>query len=348
MWVSKFIISSEVPLQLGVYEFSDVRVEIKELPVNDILVFDRSTLRYCELYIDESFDNNIEEVFLYLSDLCWKFLSRVSLVSYAKAELVLHIVTSKNEVPNGHDFLILSNFHSHFRNYKIPVGPNDLLGFGTLNDEREYLDVIINMFARAINSVSWEEKVMLFSSILERISMEEGDEFVEKVCNNCGVSSKSKMKATKRISKRLLNEKGVSNSDINLFLESNRNRIAHGGGKRDLKFLEDLVKSVSSIQHVIAELLIDRFNVRMVNSQTSFVGKPWVIYRFKHDSSGEIVLADGEYFTFKANALISKVASGDDLAHSNIEVCVGISTGSDNFFLSNKSFQKAFFPVIKT
>ncbi len=126
-------------------------------------------------------------------------------------------------------------------------------------------------------------------------------------------------------------------------MNRDRNKIAHGGGKRDIQFYSDLKLSLLKIQGLVTEIVAELLNAKLVNSQTSIIDLPAAIYKFVRQNNDTYELTGEQSIKFASVVGISEVKNMSQRAKNNLIVDFYIKTDSSNTML-HPGIQKVFFP----
>lgn len=337
-WKSCFIIFSEVTIANDIYIIDEFTFKVDEIP--EIIQSDKSSQFKlltnsftCEGSV--SVDNAHLKAIIGIKI----FLNRISLIGYCETRIVGHLITTVEKCEVGEKFLVLSSVIHNVRKFKHEITPGDLVSL--TKTKESYLETSLSLLKRALSTQSLEEKILMLSSCLERLGLEECKEYTKLKCQKCGYEEFTNNKATKKYSKEILKQKGATLSSINNFLERDRNKIAHGGGERNVAFYSELKQSILKIQSLVVEIMANRYNTHLVNSQTSIVDLPFVVYPYEKNLNGYTL--SKETIRFSSTAGISGVNNMSERAKGNLTFEIGVSFNESNPII-NTHFQKVFFP----
>jgi Apea-like HEPN len=305
-WISRLIIDSGVPLESGSFEFEGCMIETIDVPSSFSEYFPNkfeniSGLKMVTIIVEMSEDLDIFEVYLKTLEVLDKLLNRISLLGYCNSNLLMHVSTTdfRCEIDGNFESLVTDQIVP--KNYKLSF-PLDVIQ--KIEPIPYDLEVSLSFFRRALTTNSLEEKILMLSTCLERIAGSEATDTVKKiVCDNCKCNfipdilvcekcnkerkNDTGQKATKRYLKQILTKqlelmpRKYLNKDeikpvnriINDFDEA-RNKVAHGGGERDLEFFVSMEESIAHVQDAIATLLAQRLGCDFVNANFSWVKQP--------------------------------------------------------------------------
>jgi predicted nucleic-acid-binding Zn-ribbon protein len=284
-------------------------------------------------------DLPIEEVYFTSINIVNKFLSRISLLGYCASEILTHIITTIDKIDVGVPFKVLSTDILHSREFRFSINKSFIDKVSKFHDE--YLEDALSFLWKALSTDSLEEKIIMLSACLEKLGSIECEEFTKITCHKCKNEEYTSIKATKRYLKELLKSYGASQKQVNDFLDRDRNKIAHGGGKRDIAFYSDLKKSILNIQHLIVEIMSNRFNADLVNSTTSVIDMPFAVYQFEQNINKEFIRSE-TYISSQSG--ISKVKNMDEKSYRNVSVKLGLLDIHINRIESPHSYHR--FPTI--
>lgn len=336
-WRSYFIFFSEVPVSNGVYDIDEYQFLIETLPDLNQLGID-TRLKLLSITFSYNDSQSIEDAYLKSINGTELFLNRISLIGYCETRIQRHLVTSIDMCDVGEKFEVLSSAIIHNRRFKYEIQPADFLELKTRKEP--YIEIALSFLQKALSSHSLEERIMMLAACLEKLGAEESNEYGQIKCTRCGHVEPTNAKATKKYSRILLQDKGAKTKDILNFLERDRNKIAHGGGNRSVQFYSDLKESILKIQSLIVEIVADRLKANFVNSTTSILDLPFVVYQYEKSVDGFIKSGD---VRFSSKAGVSMVSNVSQRARDNITLEVGVAFNQTNPII-HKSFQEAFFP----
>lgn len=353
-WKTIFVIYSAVGIAKGEYKYKNAEINIDYLGSIrslNVEVYTDNVERFRVMTIKLAMsDEKIDEVYLKSRQIAYEYLARISLLGYCAAEIIRHIITTCEYCEMGNHFEVLSTDILHVQNYKVEIQPNDFEGIYVSEKNDEYLEVSIGFLRRSLTTNSLEEKIINLYACLERIAANECIDYKIESCKNCGFSATTELRLTKKFIKRLLKERGVDNKSINDFADRDRNKIAHGAGLRDGQFYRDLKDTILKIQHAVLEIIKIRTNANLVNSRTTVVEDPRVVYNFRirNDLNYELIdNGNSASIIMSTMAGISKVVDSSEKAEANGEFKFGVSYGKENLHLKNSDFQSEFFPKLK-
>lgn len=340
-WKSIFIIYSEVEICNSQLHFQGSVLCIEDFSeqINDSV--NNQQLKLLTVILDV--EDKIQEVYLKSLDIVEKFLDFASLIGYCEVQMLDHIITIPTYSEVGKEFEGLSSKIIHKRTYKEGITATDLLKIGQIGVVNQYLEIALSFLRRALSTQSLEEKIIMLASCLEKIASVESNEYVKTKCAECGHEKDTSMKATKRFLKDILVKKGASNKEVQNFLDRDRNKVAHGGGVRDVKFYSELKESILKVQHLVVEIMSEKLGVDLVNSGTSVIDLPAAIYKYIKQADGSFDLTGEDAIRFYSIAGISRVNNMSERAKSNLTLDLALTTDSSNPML-NPEFQKTFFP----
>ncbi len=340
-WKSVFAFYSEVPVTEFQLDFEGAAITIKVLPEEWRTPENQS--KFNLLYIRFDLIGKIEEAYLLALSTANRFLNRVSLVGYCKAYIDNHIITTSDTCEIGEEFEVFSTDIHHTRNYQNAICAEDILSVRPLNSDESYIEAALTFLRKGLSSDSLEENILMLAACLERLGSELSPDYVIKKCTNCYHEETTQIKATKKFSEKILKDKGGEKKDIENFLNRDRNKIAHGGGKRDIQFYSDLKLSLLKIQGLVTEIVAELLNAKLVNSQTSIIDLPAAIYKFVRQNNDTYELTGEQSIKFASVVGISEVKNMSQRAKNNLIVDFYIKTDSSNTML-HPGIQKVFFP----
>ncbi len=354
-WKTIFVIYSAVGIAKGKYKYKNAEINIdflQSIKSLNVEVYTDNADRFRVMTIKLGIsDDKIDEVYLKSRQIAYEYLARVSLLGYCAADIIKHIITTVEYCEIDNCFEVLSTDILHVRNYRIEIQPKDFEGVYVSEKNDEYLEVSIGFLRRALTTNSLEEKVINLYGCLERIAANECIDYKVQSCKNCSFSEITKLKLTKKFIKQLLKERGVDRKSINDFADRDRNKIAHGAGLRDGQFYKDLKDTILKVQHAVLEIIKLKANANLVNSITTVIEDPRVIYNFRirNDLNYELIdKSNSGSIIMSTMAGISKVEDSSESARANGEFKFGVSYGKENLHLTNSEFQKEFFPQTRS
>lgn len=337
-WKSCFIIFSEVIIANDTYNIDDFILKVEPIP--DIIQVDKSSrFKLITNSFAISSADSIENAYLKSINGVKTFLNRISLIGYCETQLVSHWITTIEKCEVGEKFEVLSSVIRNVRDFKYEITPASLLKLSKTKEP--YLEIALSFLKRALSTQSLEEKIIMLASCLERLGLEECKDYSHTKCEKCGYEVVTNNKLTKRWSKEILKQKGATSTAIANFLERDRNKIAHGGGERDVAFYSDLKQSILKIQHLIVEIMAERYDAEFVNSQTSVIDLPFVVYEYEKGEMGYAMTK--KPIKFSSMAGISIINNASKRAKENLTFEVGVSFNESNPII-HPHFQRVFFP----
>lgn len=262
-WRARFLISSNAV-------FTDLQIfQVQECAIRVIIKGENYFL--IEIYVKRnSFEDNIL-LLNYVFDVANEFLSQVSALTYAPAKLLKFISICPTEVTKGEIFpMILSDIS--IKRKKVSVEQKDFVAFNS-GIENYSLLILLNT---AINSDSLDQKFINYFAALDALAILETKERVITECSNCGFKIEG-LPATSRYLKSLFQKHDISSSDYNSIREI-RNKIAHGGGKRNELFYKEVNKYLMQLETVCFDEVTKKIGLTPLFGLNIFVDKPvWEI-----------------------------------------------------------------------
>jgi len=289
MWRLRVTIESEVIIDIG--NFKDPHVIFRIFEINDKNTKDGNlappNLRYCDILLQDDV-GDIFEAYAFLYDKLNSFLDRLSLVSYGKS--AIHSVLSiapKSVSPN-------EEFEIAFPQYKtdrktISINLSDLKYDNEITPEQQRWERLLRL---GLNANSEEEKCISYYSLLEEIARNESSEFIVNTCKNCQHEVKTGRKATNNFIMALM-KKYCIDKELIKKAPGIRNKIAHGGSKKDKSFYSDVAKINSHLEEVCLLELESRLKVDIINRLSAhIIDIPMVKHMCKCDSENSFELME--------------------------------------------------------
>ena len=245
------------------------------------------------------------------------FLDRISVVTYSRCSLVKIISTCPASVSPGVEFHIAT--HDFYSSIDTPkVSSDHLAAF-----ERLPADSVVHEAAhharKALSEGVAEQHLLHLHIAAERIALSETHEKVKYTCPNCKHEWDGRP-ASRRAVRALLGKRAVSPNDCDDAIEY-RNRVAHGGGERDLAFYERVTELAGAVEGAVLSTIAERSGIRILQRRNIVVGMPITISRARRNSDGSFVLLDSSW-----KAPTRPIELGADVSEPGGDVTWGFPT----------------------
>lgn len=246
-WRTRFHIYSEASLS-GTYM-------VRNCPLMLITHFPVQPSHYLvDVFVERDKFQNIEEILYFTLDVINEFVSQVSFVSYATAELIDIIAISPHVVEIGEEFEI-AIFNGDYDIGIVNIENTDLLNRATQESDGLYIN-LLQLLKQALSTESLELRFLNLFATLDYIADGETDEKVKTYCPNCNAESEG-TKATSRFIRELFLKRGIPAKEYNQ-IRSLRGKIAHGSGVRNMEFYSELLSSLATLESMAYDEVIKR------------------------------------------------------------------------------------------
>lgn len=261
MWRLRAIIYTAVLVNPDVIENENFIYSI--IPVNNSNTENGDLIQPNYRYLDIKYKHieiDIHDGFAILYEELNCFVDKVVFLTYGEAIIVNIISICPNKVNIAEPFEIAFPHISIVRK-TVSLNLSDCQINNELNDTNQRL---IRLIRNGINTVSIEDKFLNFYTVLEEIARNESQEIIHNVCNNCQTKVSKGRKATNNFIKDILSSYNIDAKSIKLASEL-RNKIAHGGAKKNKEYLSD-VQNIASLLEEISMLEVEkRINYKVIN-----------------------------------------------------------------------------------
>lgn len=289
MWRLRVIIESEVIIETGA--FKDAHVVFSVFEINNKNTKNGNSippnLRYCDIVLSDEV-KDIFEAYALLYDKLNSFLDRLSLASYGKSAINSVLSIAPKSVSSNEKFEIAFPQYKIERktiNIKLPSLKYDT----EITPEQQRWERLLRL---GLNAISEEEKYISYYSLLEEIARNESSEFIVNTCENCQHEINTGRKATNNFIKTLMKKYGVDDQLIKK-APNIRNKIAHGGSKKDKSFYSDVAEINSHLEEVCLLELESRLKVDIINRlNVHIIDIPMVKHICKCDTEGAFELIE--------------------------------------------------------
>jgi hypothetical protein len=246
MWRLRTVIQTEVIIEPDTIENSNCIFRLFEM--NESNTLDCNSIPKNIRYLDIIYKNkteNIFDAFAILYEELNVFIDRIALITYGQTLYTNILSIGPNRVVVNETFEIAFPHFSKIRKTKN-LNINSLRIEDELTFENQRL---LRLFRNGINTNSTEEKFINYYTALEEIARIESDEMIINTCGECGNKVNTGRKATNNFIKSILTSHAVEPKVIKMAGEL-RNKIAHGGAKKNIQFLADLQLATSYFEEV--------------------------------------------------------------------------------------------------
>lgn len=262
MWRLRTAIRSEVVIEIG--EFSTSQVKVNVFAINKENTENGDTIppniRYCDIYLLDDNKKDIFEAFAFLYDEINNILDRVSLASYGWATIHSILSIAPDKVKPKEEFEIaFPQFSTHRKTVNLDL--ENIKSGIEINFTQQRWGRLLRL---GLNASSEEEKFICYYSLLEEIAREESSEFIINTCGNCGAQVNTGRKATNNFIKSLMKKHGMESKLVDKAPEI-RNKIAHGGAKKDKIHLANVEKINSYMEEICLLELESRLKINVIN-----------------------------------------------------------------------------------
>lgn len=263
MWRLRTVVKSEVVVSIGEAESLDAIFKI--FPIDNTNTENAQdiseTVRYCDALLKQEVDD-IYEAFALLYNELNNFLDRISLVSYGSVTIVQIFSICPDSILAGHEFdIAIPQFSTQRKTKAIQLESLHLKSVFSPEQQRW-----TRLLRSGLNSSSEEEKFINYYSLLEEIARQESEEYIVTKCTNseCLKEVNTGRKATNNFIRGVLKN---HNLDKELVKKAPvlRNKIAHGGAKKDKEYLSDIRKVGSHLEEICLLELENRLPVEIIN-----------------------------------------------------------------------------------
>ncbi len=283
MWRLRTLIRSEIVIETG--EFSTPQVEFKIFDVNKQNTENGEnfppTIRYCDVYLLDT-QEDIFEAFAFLYDEVNNFLDRVSFTSYGWANILQILSIAPNKVAPNEEFdmaLPQVDIYRKTINLNLINTKNEI----NINFAQQRW---LRLLRLGLNAYSEEEKFISYYSLLEEIAREESNEFILNICKKCGTQVNTGRKATNNFIKDLMKKHGMKQELVDKAPEI-RNKIAHGGAKKDKLYLSYVREINSHMEEICLLELESRLKINVINRLNAHITDvPMVKHRCVYIENG--------------------------------------------------------------
>ena len=261
MWRLRAIIQTEVIVEPDTIESSTCIFKLFE--INDSNMLDGNLAPKNIRYLDIFYKNKAEDIFDAFAVLYEElnlFIDKIALITYGQSYYLKIISISPNKVNFNEPFEIA--FPHIAKNRKTRnLNLYDLQLENELSFENHRL---IRLLRNGLNTSSSEEKFLNYYTILEEIARNDSEEMIINTCDKCGNKVNTGRKATNNFIKSILTKYHVDSKVIKMASEL-RNKIAHGGAKKNKQFLADVQLAASHFEEV-SILEIERITeIKIIN-----------------------------------------------------------------------------------
>jgi hypothetical protein len=270
--------------------------------------------QFFQTMIRLSFDTateSIEDAFVASSDFAESFVDRLSLASFARAEVLGHIATAREFSPEFHFKLLATDTLARLE-YDSPWSLSTL----PMLKENDIIKRSMRQFRRALGiSVRSESLLMLYRAL--EVLAEEEAEPVEVKCEKCQ-HPRTVNKATKNVIRKWLSDHQCEPAIAKEFVAVIRNKVAHGSSGHTLLDDEKYITIFHGVAPIVAAILRERSGVPTICSESMVVKRPYVIHECMWvPSSNEIT---GQCPHFQCQGAIMRV--GADWGNAPIKTCI--------------------------
>lgn len=263
MWRLRTVLQFEVFVSIGKIESSEAIFKI--FPINNTNTDNAQdipeTVRYCDALLKQKVDD-IYEAFALLYNELNNFLDRITLVSYGSGTIVQIFSICPASISPGHEFdIAIPQFSTQRKTKAVLLESLNLKSEFTPEQQRW-----TRLLRNGLNSSSEEEKFINYFSLLEEIARQESEDYIITKCTNpeCLKEVNTGRKATNNFIKGVLQNHNLDKALIKKAPEL-RNKIAHGGAKKDKEYLGDVRKVGSHLEEICLIELENRLPVEIIN-----------------------------------------------------------------------------------
>lgn len=295
IWRTRIVIFSDANLEQGEYSIGEARIVVKEINSDNFANPKEYTdkHKFVEIFYPKKDDEEVYQYYIRIHDLIDEFIDLICLVGYANAYMTYFISSCPAKVKIG------DKFHIALRQVSVskklnPIKQTDL-DFVKEIDEDSYLKTVLRFFRNGFNATSNEDKLLMYFSALERIAENESDETIKRKCNKCGNEENTGMKATGNFINALLENYGIDKKEAKE-IRKLRSKIAHGSGKRNIKFMEVVNEKAGRLEMAIATELSKRLKAQPSNKNNVVVtGLPMFLHQCLAEKDGTFSLIDSRW-----------------------------------------------------
>lgn len=283
-WIAKFLINTEARLDLGQVNIDNSTFNIISISEFNFFKEIKSNehFRLIEIIFEQNQNESIEAAYIRAQDKIEEFIDRFSFVSYSVGILKQCLSVSKEYVEIGKPFEII--YTHYFKHRTLNSISSINLNFDLDEKQRHFLRLLkVGMISN-----NYEEKLLRFYALIEQIALDESEETIKQTCSNCGVEKDTGNKKTNNYIHKILEPFGFSKKDLGN-ITTLRNKIAHGGGKRDQNYYLEVNKYGIMLEKPTYSLIIERIqNVKIQNDCNPQIhGYPFVKTSFKYINENE-------------------------------------------------------------
>lgn len=233
-------------------EFADTIFQLDSCAIR-VFRFEDSSLEcnyIIEAYCRRDDFPEIRDAYYFSIDRINEFLDQLSLISYFPSVLTHSLSTTHFRVDVGEEFnLIIPDNYSQEKN-PVRITSKDLkLGSEQLV-KKEYNEAL-RQIREGLSTEIIESKFLHFYAALERIAEAHTEEKIVNKCPKCGFEDE-KGPATSNYLRDLFETKGLTKTKYNR-LRGIRGKVAHGAGKRDIKFIKELIEFLPLLESTAVE-----------------------------------------------------------------------------------------------
>lgn len=287
IWRTRIIICSDSEIEFGEYCLNGARIRIQEIDKEKFQNPKEYTKhhRLVDIYLPKNTEQEIYQYYLDIHELIDELIDVICLVGYSNAYMSNFFSSCPASVNIGETFNVAIRQISIEKELN-QISLNDLKPISKIDDS--FLKPALRFFRKGLNSSSSEEKLLMYFTVIERIAEGEVDKNVIRICENCNFEKDTGMKATSNFISNILRENGIDKKEADR-IRKLRHKIAHGGGKRNIKFAEEVNEKAGRLEIVVTKELAKRYCINPVNKNNVVVGG---IPMFLHTC---VVAADGSF-----------------------------------------------------
>lgn len=262
----------------------------------------------CDVLIKKESINDLYEVIDYSNEIIDEFISKLSFVTYAPVELIEIVSTSPVRVAVNQQFKMAFYTGNYY------VKPKKITRKHISNrnrlPERKYIG-LLKIATDSLNNNNIDSAFLNYFSILDFIAQDEYKVYTETKCE-CGKVVEKRINTSNYL-QDIFSSYNISKTEYKR-IRRLRSKIAHGSGKRNSEFYDELIKYIAKLESVTFSELVKRTKLQPVRVSRPIMSKSTVLLTCikrrdpipkKQNSMFNII--DTEYKTRISNTFIRNI-----------------------------------------